>query len=482
MANFLTRVRDSLVPKVRAPVGPVNASALSLPNYGPGGGGWWPIIREPFTGAWQRNLEIRKESVLFNVTVFRCVSLISSDIAKMRLKLIHKVGDDVWEEAQNSAWGPVLTTPNNFQNRIQFFESWMNSKLNHGNTYVLKEFDRRNVVTAFYILDPTRTKPLVADNGDVYYELRADNLAGIRENIIVPAEMIIHDRWNCLFHPLCGLSPIVANSIVATQGLQIQEYSARFFRNSANPGGILTAPGRIDDTTAARLKETWQERFAGGNVGFVAVLGNGLEYKPMAMTSVDAQLIEQLKWSSETIAASWGVPGYKVGVGAEPRVTNIEVLERQYYQACLQIHIESIELLVDEGLNLPVDWGVEFDLDGLLRMDGATMMKYLSEGVGSAIIEPNEARNRIGLGPKPGGNALYLQQQNYSLEALAKRDALPNPFAPNSSNQNSNQNNSNQNQNPDTTSSNDANSDETSLNNAISERLSLAARQHIQIG
>lgn len=424
MANLLSRVRNALVPNIRAPVGPVNYP-VDISS-----GGWWPIIREPFAGAWQRNLEVRADSVIANVTVFRCVSLISSDIAKMRMKLVQKqAGDNVWVETSNPAWSPVINNPNHFQNRIQFFENWMNSKLNHGNTYVLKERDNRNVVIGFYILDPRRTKPMVADNGDVYYGLSSDNLSGLPANVIVPASEIIHDRWNCMFHPLCGLSPIVANGIVATQGNEIAQHSARFFKNGANPGGILTAPGRINDTTAERLKHDWQERFTGENRGFVAVLGNGLKYEAMTMTSTDAQLIEQLRWTSETIAASYGVPGYKVGVATEPAVNNIEVLERQYYQTCLQIHIEAIELLIDVGLNLPSNWGVEFDLDGLLRMDGQTMMTYLSNGVKSALIEPNEGRGRLGLPPKPGGDALYLQQQNYSLEALAKRDASANPFA-----------------------------------------------------
>lgn len=428
MPPLIDQFGREMVPVVRAPVAPMRASDI-VGGYG--AGGWFPIIREPFTGAWQRNLEVRADSVVANVTVFRCVSLISSDIAKMRMKLIQKNPDnDIWEEAQSPAFSPILTKPNHFQNRIQFFENWMNSKLNAGNTYVLKGRDNRNVVTDFYILDPRRTKPLVAPNGEVFYELHADDLAGIHENVRVPASEIIHDRWNCLFHPLCGLSPIVANGLVATQGLKIQEHSARFFRNGATPGGILTAPGRISDETAERLKIEWQQRFTGENVGFVAVLGDGLSYNPMTMTALDAQLIDQLKWTAETVASSYGVPGYKVGVGPLPtNNNNIEAQERQYYQACLQIHIEAIELCVDEGLNLPANWGVEFDLDGLLRMDGATMMKYLSDGVSAALIKPNEGRARLNLPPEAGGDALYLQQQNYSLEALNKRDQSPDPFA-----------------------------------------------------
>ncbi|WP_416380911.1 hypothetical protein, partial [Klebsiella pneumoniae] len=34
----------------------------------------------------------------------------------------------------------------------------------------------------------------------------------------VPAREVIHDRFNCLFHPLIGLSPIYAAGLAAMQG------------------------------------------------------------------------------------------------------------------------------------------------------------------------------------------------------------------------------------------------------------------------
>ncbi|WP_323008938.1 hypothetical protein [Paracoccus sp. (in: a-proteobacteria)] len=45
------------------------------------------------------------------------------------------------------------------------------------------------------------------------------------------------------------------------------------------------------------------------------------------------------------------------------------------------------------------------------------------------IFSPNEMRRRFDLGPKKGGDSPMLQEQNYSLEALAKRDARPDPWA-----------------------------------------------------
>ncbi|MNF05849.1 hypothetical protein D3C80_2056750 [compost metagenome] len=44
------------------------------------------------------------------------------------------------------------------------------------------------------------------------------------------------------------------------------------------------------------------------------------------------------------------------------------------------------------------------------------------------IMSPNEQRKKLDLKPVAGGNSPMLQQQNYSLEALAKRDAQADPF------------------------------------------------------
>jgi phage portal protein BeeE len=71
-------------------------------------------------------------------------------------------------------------------------------------------------------------------------------------------------------------------------------------------------------------------------------------------------------------------------------------------------------------------YGVEIDVDNLLRMDSATQMDVLDKG--KNYLSPDEGRAKIGLPPTKGGDAVYRQQQDYSLEALAKRDAQDDPF------------------------------------------------------
>lgn len=386
--------------------------------------GWWSVM-EPFAGAWQRNVTINRDTVLSFHAVFACQSLIASDISKLPLMLMARDTDGIWNEITNPAYSPVLRRPNNYQTTKQFIESWVISKLQTGNTYVLKERDLRGVVVRMHILDPRLVTPLVADDGSVFYDLANDRLVGISDGQIrVPSSEIIHDRFNTLFHPLIGMSPIYAAGLAAMQGISIQEDNTLFFQNGARPGGVLIAPGAIGDETAARLKAHWDANYSGANAGKVAVLGDGLKYEAMKSKAIDSQVIEQLKWSAEVVCGVYHVPPFMIGVGAEPTYDNVQTVTLRYYSQCLQVLIVDIVTLLDDGLGMDgVTIGVEFNTDELLRMDAMTQMDVLEKAKGK--MTPNEMRKRLNLGPKEGGNTIYMQEQDHSLEWLAKRDAMP---------------------------------------------------------
>lgn len=396
-----------------------------------GQGGWTPLfghVHEPFAGAWQRNMEVNPKTALSYYAVFSCISLIASDIGKMPPRLMRRDSNGIWKEDGFGKIAALLKKPNAFQNRIQFFECWLNSKLCHGNAVSLKIRNSRGDITELRLLDWNKVTPLVADDGSVFYQINPDKMAGLESTVTVPAREIIHDRFNCLFHPLIGLSPIFAAGLAAMQGQHIQENSAFFFRNGSKPSGVIEVPGSLTAENARKIKENWDTGYSGENAGKTAILSNGAKYNPSAVTAVDAQMVEQLSMSGQVCCSAFHVPAYKVGIGSLPSYDNIEALEQQYYSQCLQSLIESIELLLDEATDLDSNSGVEFDVDALLRMDSERRIKTLGEAVKNTIKTPNEARRSENLPPLPGGDALYLQQQNFSLEALARRDASDDPF------------------------------------------------------
>src|SRR6185436_10307352 len=164
--------------------------------------------------------------------------------------------------------------------------------------------------------------------------------------------------------------------------------------------------------------------------GRTAVLGNGLKYEPIRENAVDSELVAQLDWSAKMICSAYHVPGFKVGIGEMPNYANSGPLNQIYYDDCLQSQIQDAETLLDDGLDLfQKGYNVQFNIDDLLRMDSASQMDFVAKGIEKAVFSPNEGRRKFNMPPVTGGKSPMIQQQNYSLEALAKRDAKADPFA-----------------------------------------------------
>ena len=118
-----------------------------------------------------------------------------------------------------------------------------------------------------------------------------------------------------------------------------------------------------------------------------------------------------------------------VGIGEIPRRVQFEAMLQMYYSQCIQSMITNFEAVLDEGLGLvmPIggkQYGTAFDIDDLIWMDTATKTKAAADAIGAGAMSPDEARERyFGLGPTEGGDTPYMQQQMFSLRALAERDS-----------------------------------------------------------
>lgn len=388
--------------------------------------GWWPLIKEPFTGAWQRNKEERLDTLLNYPALYACVSRIATDVGKLPFSLKSRNSRGIWTEVDSPAFSPVLRKPNHYQTGQQFREYWALSRLTQGNTYVLKERDNRGVVVGLYILDPCRVMPLIADNGEVFYQLYTDNLNLLPngfEPLIVPASEIIHDRCICPFHPLIGLPPIAAAYLPALKNMRILRSSAEFFGNNAQPSGILSAPGAISDETATRLSNHWNTNFTGENSGKVAVVGDGLQFVALGSKSVDAQMVEQLRYSDEQICQPFGIPPFKVGLGTIPSGLGVDAINQLYYDDALQSPIQAMETLLTEGLNA-TPYKVDMDESVLMRMDAGKKADYHRTLIDGSIETINDARLEFNLPPLEGGDTVYMQQQDFPLNVI-KDNVLP---------------------------------------------------------
>lgn len=390
---------------------------------------------------------ITYDDILLSDVLFSCLTMITNDISKLPLNLISTDGNNIQSvvNAKNS-YNTLLNKPNEFQNIQQFLASWVTSKLKTGNTYVLKNYVG-NTVKSLYVLDADRVTVAITASGEIFYKYRVDiarnlvdlsNLVeddGEKSTITIPSRFIIHDRFNCLHHALIGVSPIAACMLAATQNVRIQQFADAFFKNNARPGGILVVEN-LDEEKAKQVELAWKTKFSGGGSGQLAVFGDDVKYTDLSnsgMSALDAQLVEQFDMSAKSICRVFHIAPFLVGVGDAPTVNNVESMSQSYYSQTLQNLLESIELCLSEGLGIGktsnTNLSVSFDLDALLRMDMQSKVTTLTTATGSGIMAPNEARARLNLKPVDGGDTPYLQQQNFSLSALNKRDQQEDAFA-----------------------------------------------------
>src|SRR3569623_307747 len=250
--------------------------------------GWFRVVREAFSGAWQQNHEEKREDLLCYPTLYGCLNRIQQDIGKLPFILRRELETVIWRtDTANTSYWPVLRKPNHYQTAQQFREAWILSKLTNGNAYILKGRDDRGVVTELYVLAPCRVMPMVSDSGDVFYQLKYPDAANLLPTeygaeLIVPAREIIHDRLNCFHHQLIGVPPLCAAYWPAAKNLKILKDSTQFFANGAQPGGILTAPAGMSEKDAQAVKEYWDTNFTGDKRGKVGVIGADRKFTAFA--------------------------------------------------------------------------------------------------------------------------------------------------------------------------------------------------------
>ena len=344
------------------------------------------------------------------------------------LKRMEKRGK-VYFEVENAAYSPVLRKPNGFQTAQQFRECWMLSKLMQGNAYILKRRDNRGVVIELYVLDPCRVQPMVSTSGAVFYQLMTDNLQSLPEGypsdqLLVPAREIIHDRCMTMHHPLIGVPPLCAAYWPALKNLKILKSSATFFANSAQPGGILTAPAGMTDDDAKAVKAYWATEFSEDNSGKVAVIGADMKFTSFAMKGADSQLVEQMKYSDEQICQPFRIKPYKVGIGNPPAGWKSDDVNVEYHSDALSPMIEAMETLLIEGLGVSKPLEIWLDSEPLWRMDEGKMAEVQTKLVQGMVRKPDEARQKFNDPPTPGGDTLWGQHQDYPLGMLAQRTDL----------------------------------------------------------
>jgi HK97 family phage portal protein len=247
-----------------------------------------------------------------------------------------------------------------------------------------------------------------ATDGSLFYSIArsgALETAMLRHKpMMVPSYDIMHVK-GLTFDGRVGLSPLAQMRTTIGNAIAGETLSGYMMANGASPSGVLVHPKTLSDTAARRLEKSWAERQAGpANAGKTPVLEEGMEWKAVGMSSVDAQFLEQRKFSIEEIARAFRVPLSMIGMLDRMTNNNASEAARSYYDQSLMPVLEAFEAEYSRAFDLPEDIFVEFDVNRLLRANFKARQEGNRMQVMGGAMSPNEWRLEEGRNPTAGGD------------------------------------------------------------------------------
>jgi len=372
-----------------------------------------------FMGNSTSGKRVNERSAMQMPAVYSCVRILSEAVASLPLHFYKQIGNGGKEKAvKHPLYFLLHDEPNPEMTSFVFRETLMVHLLLWGNAYAQIIRNGKGEILALYPLMPDRMTVERDDKGRIYYEYRTsqDDAPTMKGSTVkLPATEVLHIP-GLGFDGLVGYSPIAMAKNAIGLAIAAEEYGSKFFANGAAPSGVLEHPGTLKDP--ARIRESWQSTFGGSsNAHKVAVLEEGMQYKPISMSPSDAQFLETRKFQIDEIARIFRVPPHMVGDLEKSSFSNIEQQSLEFVKYTLDPWVSRWEqglmrsLLTEEEKK---KYFVKFNVDGLLRGDYQSRMNGYATARQNGWMSANDIRELENLDriPTELGGDLYLINGN----------------------------------------------------------------------
>jgi len=366
--------------------------------------------------------KVDEKSAMQIATVYACVRLLAESVAQLPLHLYRYTDGGTGKEmAADHPLYPILhRQPNPEMTSFSWRETMMVHLLLWGNSYGQIIRDGKNGVVSVYPLLPENVEVDRDDHGEIYYIYHAytDEAPGEKnKDIIFRRDEVLHVP-GLGFNGLVGFSPIamMKNSLGTT--LAVEKYGSSFFKNGAQPSGVLEHPGVLKNPE--KIRQNWSDVYGGANNAHkVAVLEEGMSYKAISLPPEDSQFLSTRQFGVEEICRIFRVPPHMVQDLQRATFNNIEHMSIEFVMHTLMpwlIRIEQAiikDVLMDEEKD---EFFPKFNVDGLMRGDYKSRMEGYAVAITNGIMSVNDVRKLENLDPlddSEGGN-LHLINGSYT--------------------------------------------------------------------
>jgi HK97 family phage portal protein len=250
---------------------------------------------------------------------------------------------------------------------------------------------------------PDRMMVVVGNQGPSGYVYRAPGGEKVPLDIDQVISLIMpnpNDPWR-------GLGPVQSILVELDTFRFTSEWNRNFFRNSAEPGGMLETPVTMSDPEFRQFRTRWQEQHRGiSNAHRVALLEGGVKWVGNQHTMSEMQFAELREVSRDTIREAFGFPKTMLGATDNVNRANAEAGKAIFAEWLLVPRLERWKSALNFQL-LPLfgDDTLEFDYVNPVpaspdderqqsNADSLAAQRYVNAG-----FHPDDVLDMLGLPP-----------------------------------------------------------------------------------
>lgn len=370
-------------------------------------------------------VSVNIDTALRTSTALSCTRVLAEGCAQLPLEFFRKKLDQNENTIKSPYTGPevdVLTcAPNDWMTSFELREAMTMHAVLTGNAYAYKGMAGDKLIELL---------PLVPGNVSVMrnvdWTLRyfISDLAG--QTVELRPDQIFHLRgpsWNGFL----GMDAVQLAREAIGLAISTEETHASLHANGAQPGGVLSVKGKLDQPAKDRLKAQWQA-FQGGvkNKYKTAVLDMDVDWKQLGMTGVDSQHIETRRFQIEEICRVFRVfPQMVMHSDKASTFASAESFFLAHVTHSLMPWLRRWEEAIQRSLlGSNPKLVVRHNANELLRGDAQQRAAFYQSALGgargeTAYMTRNEVRSLEGLNPKPGLDDVPMPPPVAGLDAAA---------------------------------------------------------------
>ena len=336
--------------------------------------------------------------------LFATVSRIAQAVSAAEWKLYRANGTTEPQEVNSHPLLDLWNDINPYDTRQSFLEVSQQHLDLTGEAWWVLLRNSRGLVQEMWPVRPDRMRPVPDRDKFIagyIYTIGA-------ERIPLDPEQVIFLRVPSPVDPYRGAGPVQSLLVDIGAEASAAQWTRNFFRNSAEPGGIIELAETISDSEWEKMRQRWGEQHQGvGNAHRVAFLEHG-KWVDRKYTQRDMQYEQLRRLNRDLILGAFGMPYAMLGGSETVNRANAEAAEVMFGRWVVAPRLERIKQTLNTRLAPMFDPTLQFDYKDPSPDNREQDLAEAERGYRAGLLTRNEARELLDQDPVTDGDDFYV--------------------------------------------------------------------------